>query len=238
MFSLAFVVLLAVEGLVLLGLLLAERPFWGLLSFGVCLAFVHFGFNIDLVTPILANVPLALGLFLGYLVVGAAYSVLRWFFRVRRGALKLTELRRFHEAATAVSDRKFQKNIDELNIALVTLEASHAGGRVGDFKYEEQKDYLTGRLREEQGNWDYFRNRRGQVERTGEYQRALNRLRPGENKAVIMGWITFWPVDGVALLFEEPVRRIYEWLAATYQRITDAELARQGITKAVLDDDN
>ena len=61
------------------------------------------------------------------------------------------------------------------------------------------------------------------------------RLRPSDNKALITGWIAFWPFDSLIFVFEEPVQRMFRFLSNLYLHITKSALQEFGLDTTDLD---
>ena len=171
MITTALIILLAIEAVLILAFMVAETAYPAFISFLVVLLIAHFGLDAPFLTAILADVPLAIGIFAAYLGAGAVYSIVRWWFRVRRAAVKM-----------------------------------------GKIKKSVQAD----------GEWN-------QANPNSAYRHQAERTDAAGHKALITGWIAFWPVDALALSFEEPLTLLYEWLSSTYDRITESALKAQGL---------
>lgn len=226
--TVALIILLFVEALIIIGSLAFERVSIAFLSFVGCLAIAHFGLDIDLLKPILADVPMAIGLFFGYLAIGAAYSVVRWYFRVKRAATKLARVskRKEKERDKAHSEAmdyvvRLNENPEQplpqrnLRVGGVYMEDLVQGD--GHGKYElDQDGYL--RAWDDSGMAISFERRD-----------LLQKLNVSSSKVAITGWIMFWPFDSFVLFFEEPVQALYEHLTTTYQRMAKNALRKAGV---------
>lgn len=188
MLTTMLVILFAVEAVIILGALVAEKTWIAFVSLVACLLIAHFGLDFNVIEPVVADIPMAIVYFFGYLLLGAAYSVVRWFYRVRRTAAKLAK------AAPPEPEED-----------------------------EAQPQRPVG--------YDGAARRHSSHSNSYEVERLLNRMKPSYNKSTITAWISFWPIDFLVLLFEEPVQRIYEWLTTRYQQI-----ARDALTKHGLDE--
>jgi len=62
-----------------------------------------------------------------------------------------------------------------------------------------------------------------------EKEALIRKMIPARHKGLIVGWITFWPLDACALLFEEPVLQLWVMLTSTYRRIAKQALAKHGL---------
>lgn len=240
MFTTAFIILCIVEMIFILGCLAFERVAPAFLSFIICLLVAHFGLDVDIVKPIVADIPLALGMFGGYLLTGALYSVFRWYFRVRRVAAKISRQR--EKLASTYESLKAQalKAIETLTSSEWANEDEFVAA-INDTWVDSSGSSsialhrITNRPR---GRW--FGNKNGALDLDEAALRKIvgmddykmrtlvSKLNPRQNKAAITGWITFWPLDILILLFEEPIQALYEWLASTYHRISKAALAKAG----------
>jgi hypothetical protein len=59
----------------------------------------------------------------------------------------------------------------------------------------------------------------------------VERTRVGDHKGLVTSWIAFWPIDGIVLMFNEPFKRMYLWLANTYERITENAMKSSGLSE-------
>ena len=60
-------------------------------------------------------------------------------------------------------------------------------------------------------------------------ERLILKMKVSHNKSLLTSWITFWPIDLLVLIGEEPVQRIYEWLTTRYQAISRQALEKHGM---------
>jgi len=193
MITTALIIILAVETLLILGCLVAERTRPAFISFLLVFVIIHLdflGFDSPFLSTIAKDIPLALGVFAGYLLVGALYSVPRWALRVRKAAAEMGRIKARHEARTAVLEEKEAAFLDGFEEPIARPRS-----------YVDHFDFKTLKRRTEVRN----------------------------HKGLITGWIAFWPIDAIVLMFEEPLSRLFEWLAGTYQRITKSALKAHGL---------
>ena len=216
-FSTAVLILFGIEALVILICLFSEKPSIALISFAGVMLIAQFGLDFNILTPIWANVPFAAGAFAGYVVFGGAYSVLRWFARMKRTSKKL-----------AVVEDKFQKKRDaDIEKRIEVLRGEHAKQIEGyEAGYGSETplaefDEDAARVKAEDLISDHHY----------EGEHLVRRMKLSKHKTLIVGWISFWPVDILVLLFEEPVQRMWEWLSTTYERIARNALEDQGLTE-------
>lgn len=195
MFTTLFIIAALIETAVIIGCLATERiatSFFSVLAFLVVLQFGWTGYELDVLRLFLSNIPMAIGLFAAYIAAGGIYSVVRWYFRVRRQVKEIRDLK--------VRADKFQKEVSP------TL--SEEVNR----RFAQQENSLRGDIR----------------------QRTL-RLQPSDNKALLTGWIAFWPFDSLIFVFEEPVQRMFRFLSNLYLHITKSALQEFGLDTTDLD---
>jgi hypothetical protein len=203
-----FLVMCLTEVVLLILFLAHEKIGFSFLSFLCFSVLLHFGitgYQVDLIHLVLSDVPRALSWFFGYLFVGAVYSIFRWYFRVPKIAKKM---------------------------AVVKTKLDDAQLKLAEAKISREKSY-------DEGHPQVFRDASLQLERTSATELRLRDdmkdlrrgLYPSLHKTLITGWIAFFPIDAISLFFEEPVQRIFRFLAGTYTRISKDALKKYGLSE-------
>jgi len=221
-----FWLLIALEFMVLIWCLEYEQYFLAPVTIGVLLVAMYFFGNLSHVCQwIFANKFLSLGLFAGYfLVVGAPYSVIKWWSFVRDIREKNREekkawLSRWQQRAADLQnkidsgrkknslDRYTQEDIVKFEREKAIWEASQ-GVMTADllvwWKEHEKDTYVR----------DFF----GRVT-------SIGKPEPEHYKGRIVSWIVYWPPSMFWTLLNDPIRKIgraiYNWISATLKRISD-----------------
>lgn len=212
MLTTLFIIVCLVEALLVIAFMATEKIGYSFISFLVFLAITHFGLTgtqVDLIQAVLADIPRALNWFGIYLFLGAVYSVLRWYFRVRRTAKKMAKVNTNLQAAKE-KVRSVQEKVAAGN--------PERGGHRPEFSGDEGPE-----VRHLQTEMDNLRTS----------------LIPSRHKSLLAGWIAFFPLDAIAFIVEEPVQRIVRLLGSTYSRISKAALESQGLADeaAKIDED-
>ncbi len=208
MFTTMFLVMCLTEVVLLILFLAHEKIGFSFLSFLCFSVLLHFGitgYQVDLIHLVLSDVPRALSWFFGYLFVGAVYSIFRWYFRVPKIAKKMAVVKtKLDEAQLKLAEAK------TLREASLNEERPQA---FRDLSLQFERASATeSRLRDDMRDL-----RRG--------------LYPSRHKTLITGWIAFFPIDAISLFFEEPVQRIFRFLAGTYTRISKDALKKYGLSE-------
>lgn len=230
MFTTAFLILVAVEAVILLGCLYTESTFLGLGSFALAMLIARVGLGVGVPEAVTSLGWATLGIFAGYLLVGAIYSVFpRWFLRMRRTSKKLRAVRdrleENREAQEALALERARKKFErDAQTALVLERARVEAEAPEDPPSDDSAEQAE--FDEAQAIKD-FQDTYLKSDRESNY--LLARMTPSQNKATITGWIAFWPLDLLVLAFEEPVQRIFEWLSAAYRRVSEDALKQAGL---------
>lgn len=201
MFTTLFIIAALIETAVIIGCLATERigaSFFSVLAFLVVLQFGWTGYELDVLRLFLSNIPLAIGIFAAYIAAGGIYSVVRWYFRVRRQVKEIRDLK--------VKADKIQ--VDK------TLPGT---------SLNQSEEWHIRRAEDEKGRI------------LSDIKQRTYRLRPSDNKALLTGWIAFWPFDSLIFVFEEPVQRMFRFLSNLYLHITKSALQEFGLDTTDID---
>ncbi len=97
----------------------------------------------------------------------------------------------------------------------------------------EERVQESRRNPEDRGHPGFFNEeqcRRGLVnDNARELSTLRNKLNPRRNKALITGWISFWPFDILVFLFKDPAIRIFNFLYNTYLNSSNSALIKHGL---------
>ena len=164
-----------------------------------------------------------------YLLVGAAWSIPKWHFYLRRKRDELLENKaQFITEHNEIVRREKQDeyvNSDRVQPYREPIRSYRFSGYpelISEDVSQPLPEQARASFRERLRNAGYFR--------PNEYGNNKS-IKPAaaENKLRITGWITYWPWSALWTIIDEPVRKsvkyVWDRLASTYQRMSDKAFA-------------
>lgn len=193
--SIGFWVLLALESIILLALIENERPWLGGFTLIVTGVLLHFFGGVNLLSLVLANPGLSALCLVGYLAVGVAWALVKWFLFALR---KKEEYLEAKESWKPEQEARWDYVRDESNRIL----PDKAQVKSGPTKWEDSHARKL------------LLNSKGGL-------MPLAR----ENKERIMLWIAYWPWSLLWTLVDDPLKRlarhIFNMIQDTLQSISN-----------------
>ena len=178
---------------------------------------------------------LAVLIAVAYLAAGAVWSLYRWRVLLRRMLRLALELKaKVYLQYDIPSDTSLDEAITFLAGLLQNAERGHpkkgvltsGGARIVGTVTQRREAFEDG-LR-----WCARADSTDDTP-TNNALEALRGLRTppsaGKHKGTITLWIGLWPVSLLWYLVDEPVRKVYNWLRSTYQRIADSMWKAEGL---------
>lgn len=141
-------VLIGLSVLGLFALIEFERPGWATLVVALVLATIHFGTEVDVLSFVAHHPVQAIGMVLSYFVIGAAWSVGKWWFFVRRLRDKYDEQKTDFLRARDVLGDKVPEELKEAFLADVCPEAYHKAVRRFQANHPEMAEAAAQQRRE------------------------------------------------------------------------------------------
>lgn len=198
-----FWALVAIEFIALLVFIENEWPGWALFSIIGTFCLLHWCGNLSLITYITAN-PWMIGIgAIIYILVGAPWGCLKWWFHLRNLRERYIEIR--HEWFT-ILPRKIKRG-NEPEAEIDAYKEVVAAKKIT----ENAKEY-----------WQkYVEDTYGYEMRGGKFQKPLLR----HNKRRIILWMGYWPFSMLWTVINDPVRKlfrqVYHSFEGVLQQITD-----------------